>query len=77
VVAELLATDKPITQLFHASLHWQEIAAGAAEVGWVVEGDGFAPPPPPVAHDVPVNLSTLQAQVTALGVRIAALQGKA
>jgi hypothetical protein len=70
-VAELLATDKDITRLFHPSLHWVDVTGKQVEVGWVMTEQGFDPPP--AAAPAPPSLAQLQAQLAELTARVAKL----
>jgi len=73
-VAELLATDKDITHLFHPSLHWVDVTGKQVEVGWVMTEQGFTPPPPPpAAAPAQPSLSQMQAQLAELTARVAKL----
>jgi len=73
-VAELLATDQDITRLFHPSLHWVDVTGLGVEVGWVMAGSGYSPPPPPPAPPpAQPTLAQLQAQLTELAARVAKL----
>ncbi len=72
-VMELLTTDRVVSELFHPALVWREISSGTVQQGWVVQGNSYTAPPPDTVRAAPVNLAELQAQVTALAVRIAAL----
>jgi hypothetical protein len=73
-VDELIVTDQDITRLFHPSLHWVDVTGRGVKVGWVMAGDGFAPPPPPqAAPPAQPTLAQLQAQLTELSARVAKL----
>jgi len=77
-VAELLATDKDITHLFHPSLHWVDVTGKQVEVGWVMTEQGFAPPPPPpAAAPAQPSLAQLQTQLAELTARVAKLAPQA
>ncbi len=72
-VAELLATDKDITHLFHPSLRWVDVTGQKVEVGWVMTNTGFAPPPAAAPQPQPQTLTHLQTQLNELTARVAAL----
>ena len=72
-VAELLATDEDITQLFHPDLRWVEVTGQPVEVGWMDGEHGFGPPPPAPVEAVQPTLAQLQAQLNELARRLAAL----
>ena len=72
-VAELLATDRDISRMFHPSLHWVDVTGKSVEVGWVMAANGFTPPPAPPASPPPITL----AQLAELSARVAKLAPQA
>ncbi len=72
-VAELLATDQDITHLFHPALHWVDVTGRQVEVGWIMQDSGFAPPPLAPPQPAQPTLAQLQAQLSELAARVAAL----
>jgi hypothetical protein len=74
IVAELLATDADLSITFHPALDWREVA-GNVEIGWCLTETGFQPPPPSIVMpQVQPTLSELEAELTKLVVRFAALK---
>lgn len=73
-VAELLATSQDITHLFYPALHWLDVTGKTVEIGWLMSANGsFAPPPPPKPEPAQPTLAHLQAQLSELAARVAAL----
>lgn len=74
VVAELLATDADLSTHFHPALDWREVSA-SVEIGWCLTEAGFQPPPPSiVVPQVQPTLAELEAELTTLVARFAALK---
>ncbi|HTR16765.1 MAG TPA: hypothetical protein VMI52_07010 [Acetobacteraceae bacterium] len=66
-VAELFATDLPITELFFPALLWVDVTARPeVAVGWGYDGSDFVPPAAVAAAAQAVPAATLAVPVAAL-----------
>jgi hypothetical protein len=74
IVAELLKTASDITKMFSPSLVWVDVTSQTQiKEGWHFDGKEFAPPPAASVSTQAPTLSELQAQVSALQTKLAAL----
>lgn len=74
IVVELLATDSDLSLTFHPALDWREVGANI-EIGWCLTQTGFEPPPLSIVMPlVQPTLSELEAELTRLTARFAALK---
>lgn len=73
MVAETITTDRSIGELFHPLLAWVDITnSPEVQAGWSHDGAKFLAPAPAVAA-VANPLAQLQAEMTSLMQRVAAL----
>ncbi len=73
VVAEVIATERDIGELFHPAMGWVETAGREVAAGFAYVEGVFVAPPAEVAAPVVDTVASLQAQIAELAARVAAL----
>jgi len=76
-VVELFSTDGDIAEMFHPDLVWVDVTATnpKPEVGWLYDGENFAPPPGPSPEEITArNTMTRDSLLAMATARIAPLQ---
>lgn len=73
-VMEIVSTDADIAALYHPSIRWADITGKSVHIGDLATASGFNPPPAPVAPAPAPSIADLQAQLTSLRARLAALE---
>ncbi len=90
-VMEIVQTSAAIDGLYHPGIRWADITGNAVQVGWVripsaagapagtaiYAAPAVPPVPSPPAPSLPVSIADLQAELSLLAARVAALKGAA